>query len=328
MKIFKVLKAGSSTQDSWSLSGAWGPWMVAFMFAFLILAGRSKCFSQTVMLLYKDKIPNSRQSPDEEKSSYTKDGLLIISGISRPTLTAYFPETRCAARSAVIICPGGGYSVEAAGHEGADVARAFNAMGVVAFVLKYRLPSEKTMISPEIGPLQDGQRAIQEVREHASEWGIDTAKIGLMGFSAGGHLASTVGTHFDRSLIKNKLSTSLRPDFLVLIYPVISFTDSIGHIGSRDQLIGKNPSQEKIREYSNEFQVTNSTPPTFLVQAKDDDVSVENAIVFARALQSHNVSHQLFLYERGGHGYGMNNKKSDIRWMDILKKWMIANSFL
>src|SRR5206468_6802609 len=145
---------------------------------------------------------------------------------------------------------------------------------------------------------------------------------GIMGFSAGGHLASTAGTHFQHAYIDNPNQTSLRPDFMILVYPVISFTDSIGHIGSRDQLLGKNPTPEKIREYSNELQVTPQTPPTFLVHAKSDDVvNVKNSIQFADALKKNGVPVEVYLYEQGGHGFGMNNKTSSVRWMDLVQQW-------
>lgn len=284
--------------------------------------------SQTVIPLYKDSIPNSRPAPDEEKSEINKDSVLIISKVSRPTLSIYLPPKEKRTGAAVIICPGGGYWVLAAGHEGADVARRFNEMGVAAFVLKYRIPNEQTMVNKEIGPLQDAQRAIQVVRENAKKWGLNKKAIGIMGFSAGGHLASTAGTHFQHSYITNPKKTSLRPDFMVLAYPVISFTDSIGHKGSGDQLLGKNASPEKIKEYSNEQQVTAQTPPAFLVHAKNDGVKVENSISFAAALKQHHVPVEIYLYEKGGHGYGMYNKTSTVLWMDLVEEWMKKMKFI
>ncbi|MBS1933731.1 MAG: alpha/beta hydrolase, partial [Bacteroidetes bacterium] len=223
-------------------------------------------FSQTVLPLYKDGIPNSKPVKNEEKSEYTSDShILIISKVTQPTLTVFLPEKAKATGAAVVICPGGGYAVLAASHEGYDVAKKLNESGVAAFVVKYRIPDDQSMINKEIGPLQDAQRAIQLVRMNAKEWGVDPNRVGIMGFSAGGHLASTAATHFNNVTIENKTNINLRPDFAILIYPVISFSDSIGHIGSRDNLIGKNPSAEKIKEYSNELQVTEKTPPSFLV---------------------------------------------------------------
>ena len=288
---------------------------------FLLTGGQ--CLSgQEVMNLYPDSIPNSKQTPNEEYSDTTKEGILIIHKISRPTITIFLPPKKMATRAAVIIYPGGGYWIVAAGHEGYDVAKRFAEMGIAAFVVKYRIPNGASMQNPEIGPLQDAQRAIQLVRSNARRWGIDKNKIGIMGFSAGGHLAATAGTHFNKSYISNRKKTDLRPSFMILVYPVISFTDSIGHTGSRDNLLGKNPTMEKIMEYSNELQVTEKTPPTFLVHAKDDPIKVENSLAFAEALRNKKVANEMYLYESGGHGYGMMNPASDVRWMDLVNDWM------
>ena len=284
--------------------------------------------SQTVIPLYKDSIPNSRPSKDEEQTT-NENGIIIISKISRPTLTIFLPPKASANGTAVIICPGGGYWVNAAGHEGTDVAKEFVAMGVAAFVLKYRIPNDATMINREIGPLQDAQRAIKIVREHAGEWNINPGKIGIMGFSAGGHLASTAGTHFNNVVIPNAEKTSVRPDFMILIYPVISFNDSISHSGSSEQLIGKTPRPEKVKEYSNELQVTNQTPPAFLVHASDDDaVKPANSIVFYEALLKHKIPAELHLYQSGGHGFGMVQKNKNERWMERCRNWMEVNGWM
>lgn len=283
--------------------------------------------SQSVISLYRDSVPNAREVADEEKSD-TSNGILRISKVSRPTLTVYFPPKEKVTGAAVIICPGGGYRILAAGYEGYDVAKRFNEVGVAAFVLKYRLPDDQTMINKEIGPLQDAQRAIQLVRENAKKWRIDENKIGIMGFSAGGHLASTAGTHYEHPYIENNKKINLRPDFLILVYPVISFDDSIGHTGSRENLLGKNASPEKINQYSNQTQVTPQTPPTFLVHAKDDPVKVQNSLVFAEALAKNNVPYKIHLYEKGGHGYGMNNPTSDVKWMDLVEQWMKETDWL
>jgi acetyl esterase/lipase len=284
--------------------------------------------SQTVIPLYRDSIPNSKEVVDEEKSDTGKDGIVRISKVSRPTLTVYFPPKEKATGVAVIICPGGGYRILAASHEGHDVAKRFNEMGVAAFVLKYRIPDDQTMINKEIGPLQDAQRAIQFVRENAKKWRIDENKIGIMGFSAGGHLASTAGTHYQQSYIENNRKINLRPDFLILVYPVISFNDTIGHTGSRNQLLGNDTSSEKITEYSNQTRVTPNTPPAFLVHAKDDPVKVQNSLVFAEALEKNKVPYKIYLYEKGGHGYGMNNPASEVKWMDLVEQWMKEKDWL
>jgi acetyl esterase/lipase len=283
--------------------------------------------AQLVLPLY-EKIPNSKPSANQEKS-VTADGILRVSKVSVPSLSMYTPALQNEKKAAVIICPGGGYGILAASHEGSDVARLFNEWGLVAFVLKYRLPDDSIMVDKTIGPLQDAQRAIQLVRENAGKWNIDPGKIGIMGFSAGGHLASTASTHFNKAVVDNPNMISLRPDFSILLYPVISFTDSIGHIGSRNNLIGKDPSAEKIKEYSNEMQVTPDTPPAFLVHAGDDKgVKPENSIRYYQALLKNNVPAELHLYQKGGHGFGLNNKTTDDKWMERLKNWMQGNGWL
>jgi len=300
-----------------------------YLFSFIYCLFMSMITSaQQIIPLYNNDIPNSKLTKNEEYSD-TSEGILIIHKITKPTITIYLPPKEKATNTAVIIFPGGGYWIIAAGHEGSDVAKKLNEMGITAFVVKYRIPDSTTMADKEVGPLQDAQKAILYVRENAAMWGIDKNKIGIMGFSAGGHLASTAGTHFKKSYISNPNNTSLRPDFMVLVYPVISFTDSIGHIGSREQLIGKNPSQQKIKEYSNELQVTNETPPTFLVHALDDDVvNVKNTLLFEDSLHAHKVNNGNYIYHKGGHGFGLNNPTSSVKWMDKLKVWLKRNGWL
>lgn len=284
--------------------------------------------SQTVLPLYKDSIPNSKPTKDEETTEYP-NGITIISKISRPTLTIFLPEKNIANGAAVVICPGGGYWVTASSHEGTDVAKEFNKIGVAAFVLKYRIPNDATMINREIGPLQDAQQAIKIVKDRANEWNLNPGRIGIMGFSAGGHLASTEGTHYDEVLIPNAEQTNLRPDFMILIYPVISFNDSITHQGSKEQLLGKTPSPEKVKKYSNELQVTDQTPPTFLVHAGDDDaVNPQNSILFYEALIQHKIPAELHIYQSGGHGFGMKQKNKNELWMERCKNWMAVNGWI
>ncbi|MEJ7589436.1 MAG: alpha/beta hydrolase [Ferruginibacter sp.] len=284
--------------------------------------------SQTVIPLYKDSIPNSRPTKNEEKKEYP-NGITIISKISRPTLSIFLPKKETANGTAVVICPGGGYWVNAASNEGTDVAKEFAAMGVAAFVVKYRIPDDATMVNRQIGPLQDAQQALKVVRDRSKEFNINPGKVGIMGFSAGGHLASTAGTRFSKSFIPNIENTNLRPDFMILIYPVISFGDSIGHLGSREQLIGKTPSAEKIKEYSNELQVTGNTPPTFLVHASDDDgVDPGNSILFYQALQKFKVPAELHIYQSGGHGFGMIQPNKKELWMERCRNWLELNGWM
>jgi acetyl esterase/lipase len=202
------------------------------------------------------------------------------------------------------------------------------AAGITAFLLDYRIPKAEKMDQKEVIPLTDAQRAIQYVREHAKDYKIDTTKVGIMGFSAGGHLVSTVGTHFTTTLLSNPLNTNLRPDFMVLIYPVISFADSLTHKQSRQNLIGPDFSLERIRYYSNELQVTDNTPPTYITHGIDDKVvSVANSLYFAAALKQHHVPVQLFLYEKGAHGYGAYNKLAEVQWIDDCIDWIRTTAF-
>ncbi|MFC0771471.1 alpha/beta hydrolase [Terrimonas alba] len=285
--------------------------------------------AQDVIPLYNDSVPNSIRSSLQEVADTGKDGITRISKVTQPTLTVYTPPAGKANGTAVIICPGGGYRILAFNHEGINVAKVFTEWGVTAFVLKYRLPDDAIMTDKTIGPLQDAQRAIQLVRERSADWKINPKHVGIMGFSAGGHLASTAVTHFDKPYIDNSSKTKLRPDFALLVYPVISFSNEITHMGSRNNLLGANPTAEQIKLFSNELQVTKKTPPTFLVHAKDDKgVPIENSLAFIRALEKAKVPHDSFFYEKGGHGFGLNNTTSDIKWMDLVKSWMMKNKWL
>ncbi|RYD85304.1 MAG: alpha/beta hydrolase, partial [Sphingobacteriales bacterium] len=187
----------------------------------LLLLSMHTGFSQqnTALSLYTGAVPNSKPAPADYKEEIING---LIRKVTQPTLLPFFPEKGTANGTAIIICPGGGYECLAYNHEGIDVAKRFAENGVTAFVLKYRLPSDKIMTDRSIGPLQDAQRALQMVRENASAWNIDPAKVGIMGFSAGGHLAATATTHYDKPVIAVKEGVTVRPDFSMLIYPVIS----------------------------------------------------------------------------------------------------------
>jgi acetyl esterase/lipase len=279
--------------------------------------------SPQVIPLYDGQIPNSLPGTDRETSDINSDGIRVISKVSRPTLTIFLPPAEKAKGTGVIICPGGGYTNLAFDYEGTEVARRFNESGIAAFVLKYRIPDDSTMATKEIGPLQDAQRAIQILRSRAGEWHLDPKRIGVMGFSAGGHLASTAGTHFEKNYIPNPQKILLRPDFLILIYPVISFEVPNVHWGSAHNLLGPSPSPEKLREYSNELQVTDQTPPSFLIHAKDDQVvPYQNSVLFDEALRKHHIPEEIYLYDQGGHGFGMKNHTSSLLWMDLCIKWI------
>jgi acetyl esterase/lipase len=285
--------------------------------------------AQNIIPLYPDSVPNSKPVIIEEKSDTDESGMIRISNITKPTIEVFLPPKEKANGTGVIIFPGGSYRMVSYTLEGTQLAQRFNEMGVTAFVVKYRLPSDEMMIDKETGPAMDAQRAIQWVRENVKQWGLNKDRIGIMGFSAGGHLASTVGTHFDKQFLPGRKKVNLRPDFMILGYPVISFADSIGHMGSRTNLLGPNPSPEKIKEYSNELHVTKRTPPTYLVHAEDDStVKVQNMLLFATALQKNKVPFDFYLYEKGGHGFGINNKTSEVKWMDLVEVWMRKNGWL
>ncbi|GAB3527185.1 hypothetical protein GCM10027443_03330 [Pontibacter brevis] len=277
--------------------------------------------------LYSKQIPNDIPGPDEEASS-NEGGRLRFSKIRKPTLAVYLPPKEKATGTAVLICPGGGYAIVAAGHEGHDVARKFNEQGIAAFVLKYRLPDPKTSTRPDLAPVQDAQQALLLIREGAKEWNINPEKVGIMGFSAGGHLASTAGTHFQQAYIPNPSRTNLRPDFMMLLYPVISSNKTFAHQGSFDNLIGKEATADKQNEFSNEKRVTAQTPLTFLVHASDDKaVPVKNSIVFYEALLQHQVPAELHVYQNGGHGFGLNNPTTTDAWFERGLNWLKSNKF-
>lgn len=288
----------------------------------------NNCMSQTILPLYK-KIPNSIVSSvvKEKNDSTSKRGK--ISHVTNPTLAVFLPEPEHSNGTAVIICPGGGYSYLVINDEGYNVARELNTKGIAAFVLKYRLPDSRIMKDKSIGPLQDAQEAIKMVREHAREWNVDTSKVGIMGFSAGGHLASTLSTHYLDNYIDNPLHISLRPDFSILLYPVISFQEGILHKGSKKALIGAGADTALINKFSNELQVTTDTPPAFLVACSDDKVvPVANTVRYFVALHNHGISVEMHIYEHGGHGFGLHNKTTQDKWIDRCYNWMRANGLL
>lgn len=274
--------------------------------------------AQTELPLYTKKISGAKPAADQEKSVTSNDGMVRISKISVPTIKIYQPEVSINNHIAIIIFPGGGYAINAIKHEGWDVAEYFAKQGFTAFVVKYRLPDSATMEHPDKGPLQDAQEAIRFVRRKAKALNIDPHKVGVMGFSAGGHLASTASTHF----IYHKKPETVRPDFSVLIYPVISMDKKVSHTGSHDNLIGKNATEEMENLYSNELQVKANTPPAFLVHAIDDRVVIENSYRYRDALIKNNVPVETLFYEKGGHGYGMYNKTSDIFWPAKVAEWI------
>lgn len=282
--------------------------------------------AQSTIYLYDKKIPGFRGCAVKEQETTNAGGQMSLAHVVQPSLSIFLPSNHQKPCVAVMICPGGGYSHLAIEHEGFEVARVLNDAGIAAFVLKYRLPDVACFSNSELAPLQDAQEGLKTIREHAKEWNLDPDKIGVMGFSAGGHLASTLGTHFMQSYITNDSKVSLRPDFLMLIYPVITFNGKIAHIGSRNSLIGTNPGADTANFFSNELQVTVHTPPTFLVHAADDKVvNCENSINFFLALKKNDVPAELHIYAKGGHGFGLHNKSTEDQWLVRAITWLKSN---
>ena len=298
-------------------------------FAGLLLLASGRLLAQQTFPIYSGTVPNSQPSAVQETSVTLDNGGVRISNVVQPNLTAFLPAAGTANGTAVIICPGGGYARLSIDSEGYDVAKRLNEFGVTAFVLKYRLPNDQSQVDKSIAPLLDAQQALRLVRQQAAKYSLNPERIGLMGFSAGGHLAAWAGTQFAKPVGDNAGPVSVRPAFLVLMYPVISFSDTLKHTGSRDNLLGKTPSNEQIRQHSNELQVSAQTPPTFLVHAEDDQtVPVNNSIVFYQACLRHGVPAEMHLYPKGGHGFGLNNKTTKDLWTDRLRNWLDANGWL
>ena len=270
--------------------------------------------------LYKS-IPNQIVVPNEERED-PFEGIIIVSKVTEPAYQYFRVKEDNIKRPCVIIYPGGAYFILASGHEGVEVAKFFNSIGVNAMVVKYRIPNDNAQVDKSIAPLQDAQQAMLLARSNAATWGIDANKIGILGFSAGGHLAATLSSHYADVKIDNPLNISLRPNFQILIYPVITMKD-FGHIGSKENLIGKNPTDAQVQYYSNELNVNDQTPPAFIVHAKNDDaVPVQNAYEYDKALKANKVASTLFLFEKGGHGFGMKNPTSTIQWTTPLTQWL------
>lgn len=276
-----------------------------FYILILLWAIPHAALSQSVRPLYDGPIP------------------FAIAGTDTPKITLFSPQTKTGKSIAVIVCSGGSYGGRANGVEGIPACKKLAEAGITAFLLDYRVPDSRKMEHKDAVPLLDAQRAIQYVRQHAQELHVDQKKVGMMGFSAGGHLVSTVSTHFKESDLINPDHIDLRPDFAILVYPVISFADSLTHVLSRKNLIGPDISAERIKAFSNELHVTADTPPTFLSHGIDDKaVRVENSLLYTAALQQQHVSVQLFLYEKGRHGYGVYNDKAKAQWIDDCIQWI------
>lgn len=292
----------------------------------LILLGFSfTVISQDYVLkVWPNGAPNDNGMTEPEEKY---DGVRVRN-VSEAEMYVYLPEKEKNTGAAVVICPGGGYIIEAMDHEGYDMAAFFQKQGVAGIVLKYRLPYGHHEV-----PSSDARRAIQMVRAKAEEWGIDPEKIGIAGSSAGGHLASTAGTVFDSGNTGSEDPVerlSSRPDFMLLLYPVITMNEDFTHLGSRENLIGKGHDKELVRKYSNELNVGAETPPTFLVLADDDQaVLPKNSIEFYSALKQHNVPAELHIFQKGGHGFGIrkDGRPSD-NWPMLFMDWLKASEIV
>lgn len=278
---------------------------LVFLFMFLSVNG------QVQLNLYPNGIPNSIPEMLVETNS--------------PEFWFYKPVV-AKSNKVFLIIPGGGYARVAMNHEGHDVAKRLMDSGYASFVLRYRLPVDSQMIDKRIAPIQDAQSALVFIRTKAEELGIDASNVVVVGFSAGGHLASTLSTHFDKSYIGEVDLKWLRPDYSVLVYPVISMKDKITHNGSRKNLIGPEFSEEDVLRFSNELNVTEQTPPAFLVHAEDDvAVPIQNSHLYMAALDSYKINNKLVRFDVGGHGFGMYNSKQEGDWFADMLVWLNAN---
>ncbi|MDR0610319.1 MAG: alpha/beta hydrolase [Planctomycetaceae bacterium] len=270
---------------------------------------------QKQITLWEQGAPNALGTEDKDK----------------PRITVWLPDKNNAVDMAVVVCPGGGYGGLALDHEGKQIAEWFNSFGVTAAILEYRHRG-KGYGHPN--PMLDVQRAIRTVRFNAKDWGIDPSKIGVMGFSAGGHLASTAGTHFHFDNVKESSDEidkiNCRPDFMILCYPVILFDTKFTHRGSQKNLIGADAPKELVDYYSNEKQVTEKTPPTFIFFTNEDTaVPAENGIEFYLALRKYKIPAELHIYQKGAHGQGLaKNQRGNETWSELCKAWLVNNGFL
>lgn len=285
-----------------------------------------------VLPLFPEGIPcvseNEMQVKENNNGSQRR-----ISQVQNPELAVYLPAKSVANGTSVVICPGGGYTLLAWDWEGSWMAKWFNEMGVAAFVLKSRLPRWESEECKDKVALMDAQRAMRLVRSKATEWRLDPERIGIMGFSAGGHLASTASTHFDAGDAQASLAVdrfSSRPDFSILMYPVVSMDTTIAHMGSRRNLIGTNPSAEMEEYYSNEKQITAETPPALLIHADNDrSVIPENSVAYYLGLRKHGIPAALHIFESGGHGFSFAEGRGDVEgWPNVAKDWLAGRGLL
>lgn len=271
------------------------------------------------LLLWPEGTPGAPAAPTPEEVTGAEKGDRHVRNVHAPSITVYRPANGGAGRPALVVAPGGGYGVLALDKEGHDIARWLAEQGVVGVVLKYRLPRPKGHVYGHEAPLADAARALALVRANAEAWGVDPARVGIMGFSAGGHLAASASVQLKEG----------GPDFTALIYPVVSFLPGIGHDGSRNNLLGPDAPEELVQRFSSELQVTKDTPPAFLVHTADDWVRSVNSLRYASALQEAGVRAELHLFHEGGHGYGMRRPDLPVgQWPALLTAWMRSTGLL
>jgi acetyl esterase/lipase len=277
-----------------------------------------------LLLWPNGSIPNYQNSGETEQTEITD--CIRLSLVQQPDIAVYLPPKRCASGEAFLICPGGSYGVLSYDWEGIQIAKWLNSKGIAGIIVKYRLPNSKSNIVGHLSPLLDAKRAMRLVRHHAEEWNVKKDKIGVIGFSAGGHLAATVATRFDegdKSASDAIEKESCRPDFLGLIYPVITMKPPNVHENSRNNLIGLDATDEIAIQYSNELHIKHNMPPCFIIHAADDDiVKVENSLLMYQALKNKNVSVEMHLYPFGGHGFSLAIGKEYLQtWTERFMDW-------
>lgn len=293
----------------------------------MLLFTLTKIIAQEEFPLWKTNIPG--QLINSEVNEFYDGGtsetdVLRVHQVVKPTLRMFLASKEKTNGAAVLICPGGGYKILAIDHEGYKIAKWLNSFGISAFVLKSRLPDDRIMVNKSVGPLQDAQKAMRIIRQNAQKWNIDPQKIGVLGFSAGGHLAASLSTHYDAEIYPNNNIFSARPDFSILVYPVISFQNELTHGGSRTNLLGTSPSQEEIDYFSNELQINQDTPPALLIHSIDDEiVSFENSIAYLKELKKQGITTELHAFSDGGHGYGLGNWGTHSMWSKNAENWLL-----
>ena len=276
----------------------------------------------SIPLYEEGAIPNSKPTSIEEVLRPMEQ----LVNVSKQTLEVFLPAKVKANGASILVFPGGGYVGLTWNLEGPSIGQFFQDHGIAAFVVKYRLPTDATMIDKSIGPIQDAQQAMIIVRQRAKEWNLDSNRVGIIGFSAGGHLASTLGTHFTKAYVPNPNGINLKPDFMILLYPVISMDPKITHMGSRNALLGQRPSNDQVKLFSNELQVTKDTPPTLLIHSADDHlVDVDNSIRIFEALRHAGVPVEMTVLNKGEHALILIPRD---RWQSIVISWIESNGWL